>query len=419
MERSAERPLPQSLEKAGVVNKTRPEKAAMLSPAALSKSPLTGFRPTLLHEQRFSVDFEYPVVFCRGALVPGEPTLAWAICRREPERRQPVFAVLDGGLAAARPGLAGELQRYVESHGHHLALCAAPHVMPGGEDCKNDPRLIAELHERLAAARLDKQGTLLIIGGGAVLDAAGYAGSTTHRGVRIVRMPTTVLSQNDAGVGVKTSVNAFSAKNFLGTFAPPFAVINDTELLSTLPVRDVRAGLAEAVKVALIRDPSFFEWLEQHAAALREAEPTLLEVAVRRCAELHLRHIATGGDPFERGSARPLDYGHWAAHKLETLSHHALRHGEAVAIGMALDAAYAVEKGMLADADRMRLYRLLVALGLPTYDPWLKAEQAGKSLILSGLQEFREHLGGALCVTLLTAIGKGVEVMDMDLDVIG
>jgi 3-dehydroquinate synthase len=227
-----------------------------------------------------------------------------------------------------------------------------------------------------------------------------------------------VLSQNDAGVGVKTSVNAFGAKNFLGTFAPPFAVINDAELLSTLPVRDVRAGLAEAVKVALIRDPSFFDWLEQHAQALRDAEPTLLETAVRRCAELHLHHIATGGDPFERGSARPLDYGHWAAHKLETLSQHALRHGEAVAIGMALDAAYAVEKGILNDAVRTRLCALLRALGLPIYDPMLKAERAGRSLVIDGLQEFREHLGGALSVTLLQSVGKGVEVTDMDLNAI-
>jgi 3-dehydroquinate synthase len=384
----------------------------------LSKSPLSGFRPTLLHEQRFSVDFDYPVVFCRGALAPGEPTLAWSICRREPERRQPVFAVLDGGLVAARPDLTTTLERYVESHGHHLTLSAPPYVMPGGEECKNEPRLIADLHDRLAAARLDKQGTLLIIGGGAVLDAAGYAGSTTHRGVRIVRMPTTVLSQNDAGVGVKTSVNAFGAKNFLGTFAPPFAVINDSELLATLPVRDVRAGLAEAVKVALIRDASFFDWLEEHAPRLREAEPSLLETAVRRCAELHLRHIATGGDPFERGSARPLDYGHWAAHKLETLTHHTLRHGEAVAIGMALDAAYAVEKGMLSEPIRTRLCALLRALGLPIFDPMLKARREGRSLVIEGLQEFREHLGGALSVTLLTNIGKGVEVHDMDLDLI-
>jgi 3-dehydroquinate synthase len=384
----------------------------------LSHSSLPGFRPSQLHEQRFSVEFEYPVVFCRGALNASERTLAWCISRLEPDRRHPVFAVLDAGLIAARPQLPGEVERYVSARAEQLELTAPPLSIPGGESVKNDPALIADLHARLAAARLDKQGTLLVIGGGAVLDAAGYAGSTTHRGVRVVRMPSTVLSQNDAGVGVKTSVNAFGAKNFLGTFAPPFAVINDVELLATLPARDVRAGLAEAVKVALIRDVAFFAWLEQNAASLREGEPGLLEVAVRRCAELHLRHIATGGDPFERGSARPLDYGHWSAHKLETLTQHSLRHGEAVSIGMALDACYAVAKGMLDDGARSRLCGLLHALGLPTYHPMLVAEAAGKSVILEGLREFREHLGGALSVTLLTDIGSGVEVRDMDPELI-
>lgn len=384
----------------------------------MSNSPLSGFTPSQLHEQRFSVAFEYPVVFCRGALSPAEPTLAWCISRLEPERRHPVYAVLDAGLVAARPQLPQEVERYLAAYAPQLELTATPLNVPGGEGVKNDPALIADLHARLAAARLDKQGVLLVIGGGAVLDAVGYAGSTTHRGVRVVRMPTTVLSQNDAGVGVKTSVNAFGAKNFLGTFAPPFAVLNDVELLATLPERDIRAGLAEAVKVALIRDVSFFEWLEQNADGLRAGQRDLLEVAIRRCAELHLGHIATGGDPFERGSARPLDYGHWAAHKLETLTEHALRHGEAVAIGMALDACYAVAKGMLSAQVRTRLFELLRALGLPTFHPSLVAESQGKSQLLEGLREFREHLGGALSVTLLTELGSGVEVRDMDPDLI-
>ena len=384
----------------------------------MSNSPLSGFTPSQLHEQRFSVAFEYPVVFCRGALSPAEPTLAWCVSRLEPERRHPVYAVLDSGLVAARPQLPQEVERYLAAYAPQLELTATPLNVPGGEGVKNDPALIVDLHARLAAARLDKQGVLLVIGGGAVLDAVGYAGSTTHRGVRVVRMPTTVLSQNDAGVGVKTSVNAFGAKNFLGTFAPPFAVLNDVELLASLPERDIRAGLAEAVKVALIRDVSFFEWLEQNADGLRAGQRDLLEVAIRRCAELHLGHIATGGDPFERGSARPLDYGHWAAHKLETLTEHALRHGEAVAIGMALDACYAVAKGMLSAQARTRLFELLRALGLPTFHPSLVAESQGKSQLLEGLREFREHLGGALSVTLLTELGSGVEVRDMDPDLI-
>jgi 3-dehydroquinate synthase len=364
--------------------------------------------------QRFSVEFEYPVVFCRGALNAREPALAWCIARREPERRQPVFALLDAGLVAARPTLPQELEGYVAAYAEQLELVAAPLTVPGGEAVKTAPALIGDILASLAAARLDKQGSLLVLGGGAVLDAAGYAGSTTHRGVRVVRMPSTVLAQSDAGVGVKTSVNAFGAKNFLGTFAPPFAVLNDVELLATLPLRDKRAGLAEAVKVALIRDAAFFAWLEQNAPALRDGEPLLLEYAVRRCAQHHLQHIASGGDPFERGSARPLDYGHWAAHKLETLTRHDLRHGEAVSIGMALDAGVAVAKGLLAPEPRLRLLQLLKALGLPTYHPMLAAEASGKSSMLEGLREFQEHLGGALCVTLLTDIGSGIEVSDME-----
>ncbi len=384
----------------------------------MSTSPSPASTRATLHQQRFAVEFEYPVVFCRGALTPSEATLSASIARLEPDRRHPLYVVLDDGLVAARPGLAAEVEAYAAAHATQLRLVAPPHLVPGGEAAKNDPALLADLHARLADARLDKQGALLIIGGGAVLDAAGYVGSTTHRGVRVVRMPSTVLAQNDAGVGVKTSVNGFGAKNFLGTFAPPFAVINDAELLRTLPLRDVRAGLAEAVKVALIKDPQFFGWLEAHAARLREGEAEPLTQVVERCARLHLSHIATSGDPFERGSARPLDYGHWAAHKLESLTLHELRHGEAVAIGMALDACYAAQKGMLAEGDRDRLCRLLDALGLPTYHPALSAERAGKSALLAGLQEFREHLGGGLCVTLLTRIGAGVEVHDMDEPVI-
>jgi len=387
-----------------------------LRPKALqppAPSP-AGFRPAQLLEQRFSVNFEYPVVFCRGALAPSEQTLAWAISRLEPERRHPLFAVVDAGVAKARPGIGAELADYAAAHASQLELLAPVHVVPGGEAIKNDASVIGELHTRFAAAKLDKQSVLLVVGGGAVLDAVGYAGSTTHRGVRIVRMPTTVLAQNDAGVGVKTSINAFGAKNFLGTFAPPFAVINDAELLGTLPLRDVRAGLAEAVKVALIRDASFFDWLEEHATSLAAGEAQAIESAVRRCAELHLRHIASGGDPFERGSVRPLDYGHWSAHKLETSTEHALRHGEAVAIGMALDACYAAKRGLLPTATRDRVCGLLERLGLCVYHPALAAEQAGKLLILRGLQEFQEHLGGALSVTLLTRVGSSVEVSEID-----
>jgi 3-dehydroquinate synthase len=270
----------------------------------------------------------------------------------------------------------------------------------------------------MAEARLDRQAVVVAIGGGAALDVIGYAASLVHRGVRLLRIPTTVLGQSDSGIGVKTGVNRFDAKNFLGTFAPPFAVVNDSRWLETLPLRELRAGLAEAVKVALIKDAPFFEWLEAHAADVRrpasESRNVSLEEAIRRCAVLHLEHIATAGDPFELGSARPLDYGHWAAHRLELMSEHELRHGEAVGIGMLLDARYAQLSGMLSEADVERILSLIQRLGLPLYHPALVERTSGELSILRGLDDFREHLGGALSVTLLTGIGQRVEVSEME-----
>jgi 3-dehydroquinate synthase len=374
----------------------------------------TGFYPARVHEQRFTVGFEYPVVFCRAAFRLEEQTLAWAIAHREPERRHPVYAVIDAGLSDAQPELKARIVAYAAEHSASLELVAAPHELPGGEAAKNDPELVRKLWQAFARARLDRHAVVLAIGGGAVLDAVGFAAATTHRGVRLVRMPSTVLSQNDAGVGVKTSLNGFGAKNFVGTFTPPFAVVNDADLLATLPLREARAGLAEAVKVGLIRDSEFFAWLEANAAALGRAESAPLERAIQRCAELHLRHIASGGDPFESGSKRPLDYGHWAAHKLETLSEHGIRHGEAVAIGMALDAKYAELSGLLSTSALGRIVNVLERIGLALYHPLLSAESEGRLAILQGLQEFREHLGGTLTVTLLTDVGASREVSELD-----
>jgi 3-dehydroquinate synthase len=377
------------------------------------ETPASPSRPVRVHDQGFTVAFHYPIAFCRGALDPADQTLSWAVSRLEPGRRHPVYVVLDAGLVACWPDLEAKLRAYAAAHSAVLELRGV-HEIPGGEAAKNDAELIGELQARFAHAKLDRQAVVLAIGGGAVLDAVGYAASVTHRGLRVVRMPSTVLAQNDAGVGVKTSINAFETKNFLGTFAPPFAVINDAELLTTLPARDVRAGLAEAVKVSLIRDPSFFDWLEKNAAALRACELDALESSIERCAKRHLEHIATAGDPFEMGSARPLDYGHWAAHKLEILSEYQLRHGEAVAIGMALDARYAERKGLLPAAALERICGLLEKLGLSLYHSALGEERGGKLSVLAGLQEFREHLGGKLTITLLTGVGRSVETSEID-----
>jgi 3-dehydroquinate synthase len=346
---------------------------------------------------------------------PRNPALADVLSRLEPGKRHRFFAVVDDGVARAWPTLLQDIAAYARAHAPRLELVGEPLVVAGGEECKNDKALLARVQERFLDLGLDRHSFVVIVGGGAVLDMVGYAAAVTHRGLRVVRVPTTVLAQNDSGVGVKNGVNARGGKNLLGTFAPPFAVLNDHRFLATLGPRDRAEGMAEAVKIALIRDAEFFSWLEANAGRLRAFEEAAVGTLIRRCAELHLRHIATSGDPFEAGSARPLDFGHWAAHRLETLTGHALRHGEAVAIGMALDARYSVEAGLLEPEALDRTLSLLAALGLPRWDDALdQVEPGGRLAVLRGLEEFREHLGGDLHVTLLRAVGCSVEVTQMD-----
>jgi 3-dehydroquinate synthase len=178
--------------------------------------------------------------------------------------------------------------------------------------------------------------------------------------------------------------------------------------------------MAEAVKVALIRDRTFFEWIEANADALAGFHPNTLDRLIERSAKLHMRQIAEGGDPFETGSARPLDYGHWSAHRLESLTGHAVSHGEAVAIGVALDTRYSVLAGLLPEGEDERVHALLTTLGFTLWSETLARREAdGQLAILRGLREFQEHLGGELTVTLIDAVGHGVEVHRMDHGLIG
>lgn len=320
---------------------------------------------------------------------------------------------LDEGVVREMPDLPKRIASYLASCGVELAAPVA--VVPGGEQSKNEPRLVEQLQRQLVTCGLDRHSYVVAVGGGAMLDLVGYVAATTHRGIRHIRIPTTVLAQNDSGVGVKNGVNAFGYKNMLGTFVPPVAVINDSAFIDVLPGRDKRAGMAEAVKVALIRDGDFFTWLEERAEALAIFASDPLERLIRHCALLHMRQIATGGDPFERGSGRPLDFGHWSAHKLEALSNYELRHGEAVAIGIAIDTRYSVLAGLLAPGEDRRVRALLERLGFALWHPVCDARRgAGERLLLLGLEEFREHLGGELTVTLLSGIGTSVDVHAMD-----
>jgi len=365
-----------------------------------------------LIQRQIQVGWQLRVFFTEDVFNPANAILKNALADAA---RRKVLIVLEDSLAQALPGLENRINGYFVTHADCLQLVRPPLFVCGGESAKNSLTLVTDILAQIDRHHIDRHSYLIAVGGGALLDVAGFAATTAHRGLRLVRIPTTTLSQADSGIGVKNAINAFGKKNFIGTFAPPFAVINDFNLLATLNPRDKRAGYVEAVKVACIRDRAFFEAIEREADQLAAFEPAAMRRLIHRCAELHLDHIATGGDPFESGSARPLDFGHWAAHKLEQLSGFQICHGEAVAVGLALDVIYARNIGLLDSKSAERVLVLLERLGFKLFaDELLSADALNHLQILGGLEEFREHLGGELTVTLLKEIGRGVEVHDMN-----
>lgn len=324
-----------------------------------------------------------------------------------------VIAFIDSGVAKAFPELESQLNDYMDRMLGFVSRGVV--VQAGGEDCKRDAQTLQAAWDTLEKAGIDRHSYILCIGGGAYLDVIGLAAATAHRGIRLVRFPTTVLAQDDSGVGVKNGINAYGKKNFLGTFAVPYAVINDFNFIHRQPETDRRAGIVEAVKVALVKDAAFFRWIEEHTTQLSQLHPHTLEETIERSALLHASHIAYGGDPFETGNSRPLDFGHWAAHKLEQLTDFKLSHAEAVSVGLALDTIYSWKSGRLDENSAVRILSVLKKLKLPFWHPALEKKSAnGVREVFNGLEEFREHLGGELTVLLLRDIGKGEDVHSMD-----
>jgi 3-dehydroquinate synthase len=360
-----------------------------------------------------ALSFPHQIAFTEDAFAPHNHTLVDLLAPSESPSR--ALAFVDLSVAEAHPSLCARIVAYAEAHRDRLLMTTKPVAIMGGEACKNDFSRLEGVWKKIHAAGMDRHSYILIIGGGAVLDLVGFAASTAHRGIRQIRFPTTTLSQADGGVGVKNGVNYFGKKNWLGTFSVPHAVVNDLHFLASLPETERRAGIIEAIKVALIRDRAFFEKIEKFSTCLAHPQSEALHWIVRRSAELHLEHIATSGDPFESGSARPLDFGHWIAHKLEQLSNFDIGHGDAVAIGIAVDLQYSADAGILAQDECERILELIRKLGFPTFAPQLmQAGTNGKPAILEGLEEFREHLGGRLTITLIPAIGRKIEVHTMD-----
>lgn len=363
------------------------------------------------YDFQIPLTFEHRVVFERDVF-GGTSEVLEELLGEQTQQTSRVFVFLEEGVREVFPELAAKVKEKLSSLSQIEFRGLL--TLPGGEECKRDERIYDKACDAIAGAGIDRHSFVFVIGGGAFLDAIGFAAATVHRGVRLVRFPTTTLSQDDSGVGVKSGINKYGKKNFMGAFAVPYAVVNDFDFLHTQPAEVRLDGLVEAVKVALVKDGAFFSWLESNLEDLVALKKESIEEAVERSAVLHASHIAQGGDPFESGSSRPLDFGHWAAHKLEQISDFELSHARAVSIGLALDCLYSVKKGLLSAQDGERILALLERMGLPLWSDFHESRNAdGRREIFEGLEEFREHLGGQLTILLLRSPGEGVEVHEM------
>lgn len=380
---------------------------------------------TITLDTPLSVPFRHRVTFTRGVFSATNPTLRSVFdlvtqgTTTDAATRR-VVAFIDSNVLAAHPSMPDDIRAYMTyAAGVSQAATARQHsfpeltlveAVPGGERAKQSMSVVDRVVRVIDEHRIDRQSYVMAIGGGAVLDAVGFGASIAHRGVRLVRLPTTTLGQDDAGMAVKNGINLGNKKNFVGNFAVPHAVVCDTALLGSTPKWSWCGGFSEAVKIALLRDRELFNHIEREAAAITLRSMDAAIPVIIRSAELHYQHIMSGGDPFETHSARPLDFGHWLAHRLEGMTNGVLPHGQAVAIGVAIDTLYSECAGLMPSQEACRVLAVLRALDLPVTHPLL-VDLDG---IIAGLAEFREHLGGRLTITLLRGIGDPVDVHTID-----
>jgi 3-dehydroquinate synthase len=360
-------------------------------------------------EARFSLEYKHRLVFTENVFDPNNSLLTDLL---EPTRnnKAKVAVFIDSGVVNTNSTIIDRINSFMQARAEKIEMAGDVQVVPGSEQIKNVHRNVELILKDISQFGLCRKSYVIVVGGGAVLDAVGFAASMAHRGIRLIRIATTTMSQCDSAIGVKNSINAFEKKNFLGFFTVPWAVINDESLLKSLSDRDWIQGFSEIVKVALLKDKLLFDTVDKHTQQIKDRDLQTAIGLIRTSAKLHFEHITLNGDPFELLDARPLDFGHWSAHKLEQMTHFELGHGQAVAIGIAIDTTYANLMGWLSNADHQRIINTLQRLGFKLFHPVMEHT----SYILKGLDEFREHLGGKLTIPMLKGIGAPFDVHEID-----
>lgn len=281
-------------------------------------------------------------------------------------------------------------------------------VLPDGESFKNG-KTLDQIYDHLLAERCDRTTTIVALGGGVIGDLAGFAAATYQRGVPFIQVPTTLLAQVDSSVGGKTGINHPRGKNMIGAFWQPRLVVADTDSLSTLPDRELSAGLAEVIKYGLIRDLPFLEWLEANMGKLMQRDPAALSYAIERSCANKAEVVAA--DEFEtarEGGRALLNLGHTFGHAIETgMGYGNWLHGEAVAAGTMMAVELSRRMGWLSEADVARVRSIFLRARLPVSGPALGAD---KYFDLMGHD--KKVIAGQLRLILLKRLGEAATCSD-------
>ena len=380
------------------------------------KSTNSSIKMNKIIKQKFNITYAYDIFFTKN-IFNKKNKLLINILNKENKVKKNIIIFIDKNVYIKNNNLIFDIKNYFNAYKNFFNLKSNPIILSGGEKVKNHPIIVNLLYKIIDKYKICRKSYIFVIGGGSFQDLLGFVAATAHRGIKLIRIPTTTLSQDDSGVGVKNGINFLNKKNFIGSFNVPFAVINDYNFLKSLDDKNYFEGFSEIIKVSLIKDKSFFSFIEKNTDNIIKKKEKIIEKIIYKSAKLHAYHISKNGDPFENLSSRPLDFGHWAAHKLEKISKHKISHGAAVAIGIALDSTYSYFVKMITRIELKRILTTLINLNLKIFDKNLLLRNEKKFVIFDGLEEFREHLGGKLTISLLKKIGTKIDVNHVNIKI--
>ncbi|MCL1126417.1 3-dehydroquinate synthase family protein [Shewanella surugensis] len=385
------------------------------------KQPSTRLAPPLNNtlQSHSSIHEQCPIIFTQDLWAMKDthksPLLMLLNNQKKQQETLTICCIIDENVSKQQSNLRLRIQHFFNAC-QHVNLISPPIIISEKEQEKQST-IIKKLYPLFSQNALNKHSQIIAIGGGSLFDAVSFTVNTCYQGLPFIRVPSTVLSASDTSIKDQSNINIFSNGSPLSNVSRPLAVFNDFSLLNRSTTQDKHAGLVLIIKIAILKDAQFFNWLEVNANALFHCCPKENQYAIQRCAQLALQHTTSTAHFHEQEIISPLEYGHWSAYKLKKLSQDPLNDAQALAIGICLDAYYSTRIGLLHQDYSIRIVKLFNRVGFSLWHNALFDNTRGELTLLKGLDEFRLKFGPTLHIPLLTSIGYSKTIHNIDHDV--